>query len=237
MAAGQNAKHPFRASRHGHCAPSRAVVVISLCAATIYGGSKTNSAPERIAEGVKSAAIRLVRQIAGSEAPSFTLVEARTNGVGITAAPTNATVSERLLRRGASEGGEWVELGGSPIMLGTNGVSRVYASPGVISLGTMRHPALGASLPDGTNAQSLVALRMPLGIAPMQNWHRLAAPSRFWHGATPLGPLFTWENALLDRMDGVSGIFIEDNHEITATESLKGLLESPTYKYKTIRYK
>ena len=42
---------------------------------------------------------------------------------------------------------------------------------------------------------------------------------------------------LLDRMDGVSGIFIEDNHEITATESLKGLLESPTYKYKTIRYK
>jgi len=42
---------------------------------------------------------------------------------------------------------------------------------------------------------------------------------------------------LLDRMDGVSGIFIDNNYEITATESLKGLLQSPSYKYKVIRYK
>ena len=42
---------------------------------------------------------------------------------------------------------------------------------------------------------------------------------------------------LLDRMDGVSGVFINENHEIIATESLRGLLESPSYKYKVIRYR
>jgi hypothetical protein len=78
------------------------------------------------------------------------------------------------------------------------------ASPGCLSFGTKRHPYLGDSLPNGTPAESLVVLRTPLGIVPEANWRLLEGTgvvSRFWHDTLPDGGrVFTWENALLDRL-------------------------------------
>ena len=139
-----------------------------------------------------------------SPTPPFVCYEARTNGISMVAPTTNAVVSESCLRCGTSEGGEWVELDAPFFRWGTNDIRRLYASPGCLSFGTMRHPYLGDPLPNGTDAESLVVLRMPLGIVPEANWHLLEGTgvvSRFWHDSLPGGGrVFTWENALLDRL-------------------------------------
>ena len=168
-----------------------------VCAVAIGGTKPGGNDPQRLVR--PPAAHRDVPTLPEAASPPFAIVEVRTNGVALVAASTNAVVSESVRRHGTSEGGEWIEADVPFFRLGTNPVSRVYASPGVLSFGTMRHPALGASLPDGSDAQSLVALRTPLGLAPESNWHRLSAPSRFWHERTPGGMVSTWENALLDR--------------------------------------
>ena len=41
---------------------------------------------------------------------------------------------------------------------------------------------------------------------------------------------------LLSRMDGVSGVFISKNYKVVATESLKGIMESPIYKYRNFQF-
>ena len=135
--------------------------------------------------------------------PTFVCCEARTSGVAMVAPTTNAVVSQACLLHGASEQGEWVETSSLFFRWGTNDVRRLYASPGCLSFGTMRHPHHGDTLPNGTDAESLVVLRMPLGIVPEANWHLLEGTgvvSRFWHDRLPGGGrVFTWENALLDR--------------------------------------
>lgn len=42
---------------------------------------------------------------------------------------------------------------------------------------------------------------------------------------------------LISRMNGVAAVFIDDNLEVTASESLKGLIESPIYKYKVFHFR
>lgn len=42
---------------------------------------------------------------------------------------------------------------------------------------------------------------------------------------------------LISRMDGVACVFIDDNLEVTASESLKGNIDSPIYKYKIFHFK
>ena len=154
------------------------------------------------------------RTVASTNTPPFALVEVRTNGISLVGPSTNAIVSEAVRRRGTSEGGEWIEADTPFFRWETNLVSRVFASPAVLSFGTMRHPALGASLPDGSPAESLVALRTPLGLVPAANWPQIAAPSCFWHEATPFGRVFTWENALLDRQaDRPATIRIETRND------------------------
>ncbi len=138
--------------------------------------------------------------------PSFVCHEARTNGVAMVEPTTNAVVSRACLLHGASEAGEWMESATPFFRWGTNDIRRLYASPGCLSFGTKRHPYLGDSLPNGTPAESLVVLRTPLGIVPEANWPLLEGTgvvSRFWHDALPGGGrVFTWENALLDRLPG-----------------------------------
>lgn len=156
------------------------------------------------------------RSLPDAPAPPFALVDARTNNVAFIAASTNAVVSETILRRGVSEGGEWINWDGAGFQWRTNEVHRAYAFPAGLSFGTIRRPGLGASLPDGTNVLTLAALRTPLGIAPEANWNLLSAPSRFWHDTTPLGHVFTWENVLLDRLaDHPATIQIETRRDGT----------------------
>ena len=140
--------------------------------------------------------------------------EARTNDVAMVEPTTNAVVSQACLLHGASEAGEWMESATPFFRWGTNDIRRLYASPGSLSFGTKRHPYLGDSLPNGTPAESLVVLRTPLGIVPEANWPLLQTGngqpetgnggecrSRFWHDELPGGGrVFTWENALLDRL-------------------------------------
>ena len=186
---------------------AKGALVAGLVGAVAIGGTKPGgSDPQRLGQRPLS----VTRTVASTNTPPFALVEVRTNGISLVGPSTNAVVSEAVRRRGTSEGGEWIEADTPFFRWGTNLVSRVFASPAVLSLGTMRHPALGAELPDGTSAESLIALRMPLGLAPEANWSQLAAPSRFWHQARPSGRVFTWENALLDRQpDRLATIQIE----------------------------
>ena len=173
---------------------AKGALVAGLVGVVAIGGTKpggTNEPPNRLLSPVAGTPV--------TNTPPFALVEVRTNGVALVSASTNAVVSESVRRRGTSEGGEWIETEEPFFRWGTNPVSRVFASPAVLSFGTMRHPALGAAIPDGSSAESLVALRTPLGLAPEANWPSLAAPSRFWHEATPFGRVFTWENSLIDR--------------------------------------
>lgn len=174
---------------------AKGTLVAGLVGAVAIGGMKPGGSPPLRSPNNPASIVRSD----GTNTPPFALVEVRTNGVALVAASTNAVVSESIRRRGTSEGGEWIETEEPFFRWGTNPVSRVFASPAVLSFGTMRHPALGSTLPDGTSAESLVALRTPLGLAPEANWSHLAAPSRFWHEATPFGRVFTWENALLVR--------------------------------------
>ena len=173
---------------------AKGALVAGLLGAVAIGGTKPG--------GTNGPANRLLLPVAGTpvtNTPPFALVEVRTNGVALVSASTNAVVSESVLRRGTNEGGEWIETEEPFFRWGTNPVSRVFASPSVLSFGTMRHPALGAAIPDGTSAESLVALRTPLGLAPEANWTQLSSPSRFWHEETAFGRVFTWENSLVDR--------------------------------------
>ena len=183
------------AVRKMNLAAKGALVAGLVCAVAIGGTKPGGNDPQRQAAHPVSA----MRTVAGTNAPPFALVEVRTNGVSFASATSNAIVSKTILRRGTSEGGEWIETETPFFHWGTNPVSRVFASQAVLSFGSMRHPALGATLPDGTPAESLVALRTPLGLVPEANGSRLAAPSRFWHEETAFGRVFTWENALLDR--------------------------------------
>ena len=183
------------AVRKMNLAAKGALVAGLVCAVAIGGTKPGGNDPQRQAAHPVSA----MRTVAGTNAPPFALVEVRTNGVSFASATSNAIVSKTILRRGTSEGGEWIETETPFFRWGTNPVSRVFASQAVLSFGSMRHPALGATLPDGTPAESLVALRTPVGLVPEANGSRLAAPSRFWHEETAFGRVFTWENALLDR--------------------------------------
>jgi len=85
-----------------------------------------------------------------------------------------------------------------------NPVSRAYvAASGSISFDTTRRPPVGAPLPDGTGLPSLAPLLAPLGMVPEANWTNAGAASRFWYDSAPgRGRVFTWENALLDRLPG-----------------------------------
>ena len=172
----------------------RVLLIVGLFSTGPITSRSKNGAPLRIAP---------TSQTSGAMAP-FVCHEASTNGVTMVEPTTNAVVSQACLLHGASEAGEWLESAKPFFRWGTNDIRRLYASPGCLSFGTKRHPYLGDTLPNGTPAESLVVLRTPLGIVPEANWHLLEGTgvvSRFWHDALPGGGrVFTWENALLDRL-------------------------------------
>ena len=136
--------------------------------------------------------------------PSVAAVEVRTNAVALRAESASAVEVEDWRKHGSSAGGVWLEFDEPFFRIGTNLVSRAYvAAIGAISFDTMRRPPAGAPLPDGSGLPSLAPLLAPLGMVPEANWTNAGAASRFWHDAAPgRGRVFTWENALLDRLPG-----------------------------------
>ena len=137
-------------------------------------------------------------------APPFALVEVRTNGVAFRVESASAVEIEDWRKHGSSSGGVWLNFEEPVFRIGTNSVSRAHvAANGVISFDSMRRPPVGALLPDGTGLPVLAPLLAPLGMVPEANWTNVGASSRFWHDAVPgHGRVFTWEDALLDRMPG-----------------------------------
>ena len=159
--------------------------------------------------------------------PSIAPVAVYTNGVSFVSATSNAVELTTWRTIGGTEMGTWIE---SPtnapfFAIGTNTISRAYASAsGAISFESMRRPPVGVVLPDGTDLPVLCPLRIPLGFVPEANWHQLVGQDlqdfqdfpttnnpvnpvnpvqnpRFWHDALPDGGrVFTWENALVDRL-------------------------------------
>ena len=159
--------------------------------------------------------------------PSIAPVAVYTNGVSFVSATSNAVELTTWRTIGGTEMGTWIEsLTNAPFFaIGTNTISRAYASAsGAISFESIRRPPVGVVLPDGTDLPVLCPLRIPLGFVPEANWHQLVGQDlqdfqdfpttnnpvnpvnpvqnpRFWHDALPDGGrVFTWENALVDRL-------------------------------------
>ena len=141
--------------------------------------------------------------------PAFGIVEVRTNNVALRAESASSVEVTDWRRHGSATGGVWLDFDEPFFRIGTNPVSRAYvAAGGSISFDTTRRPPVGAPLPDGTGLPSIAPLLAPLGMVPEANWGGASRPgeplrSRFWHDEAPgRGRVFTWENALLDRLPG-----------------------------------
>ena len=141
--------------------------------------------------------------------PAFGIVEVRTNNVALRAESASAVEVTDWRKHGSSTGGVWLDFDEPFFRIGTNPVSRAYvAASGSISFDTTHSPPVGAPLPDGTGLPALAPLLAPLGMVPEANWGGASRPgeplrSRFWHDEAPgRGRVFTWENALIDRLPG-----------------------------------
>ncbi len=174
---------------------TKAAILAGLVAVVAIGGTKPGGGdPPR---GLPPPAPVVIE-------PSVAAVEVRTNAVALRAESASAVEVTDWRKHGSTAGGVWLEFDEPFFRIGTNLVSRAYvAASGAISFDTMRRPPAGAPLPDGSGLPSLAPLLAPLGMVPEANWTNASAASRFWHDAAPgRGRVFTWENALLDRLPG-----------------------------------
>ena len=178
---------------------TKAAVVAGLIAVVAVGGTKPGGSgggdPPR---GLPPPAAPAVVE------PAVAPVEVRTNGVALASESASAVEVADWRKHGSSSGGVWLDFDEPFFRIGTNDVSRVHVSAsGVLSFESMRRPPVGAPLPDGSGLPALAPLLAPLGMVPEANWTNAGAASRFWHDAAPgRGRVFTWENALLDRLPG-----------------------------------
>lgn len=141
---------------------------------------------------------------AAAETLPFAPVAVATNGVALRAPGPDAVFDGSWPLHGSSDGGFWIEADAPFFRVGTNPVSRAYVSAGgTVSFGSMRRPAVGAPLPDGSLPPVLAPLRAALGMVPDAAEPDPNARSRFWHEATPGGGRrLAWENARLGRLPG-----------------------------------
>ena len=189
---------------------TKGAIVAGLVCAVAIGGTKpggTNDPPR----GLRTPSPTVVVE------PSVAPVEVRTNAVALRAESVSAVEVPDWRKHGSSTGGVWLDFDEPFFKIGTNPVSRAYvAANGTISFESTRRPRVGFALPDAAARPegsphlepALVPLLAPLGMVPEANWggaSRLGEPlrSRFWHDEAPgRGRVFTWENALLDRLPG-----------------------------------
>ena len=196
MAKSPAARELAAAVRKMNLAAKGALVAGLVCAVAI-GGTKpggTNDPPRGLRSPPATVAVE----------PSFAPVEVRTNNVALRAESASAVEVEDWRKHGSSSGGVWLDFDEPLFRIGTNPVFRAHvAANGAVSFDSMRRPPVGAPLPDGTGLPALAPLLAPLGMVPEANWTSAGAASRFWHDAAPgRGRVFTWEEALLDRLPG-----------------------------------
>ena len=196
MAKSPAARELASAIRKMNLAAKGALVAGLVCAVAI-GGTKpggTNDPPRGLRSPPATVAVE----------PSFAPVEVRTNNVALRAESASAIEVEDWRKHGSSSGGVWLDFDEPVFRIGTDPVFRAHvAARGAVSFDSMRRPPVGAPLPDGTGLPALAPLLAPLGMVPEANWTSAGAASRFWHDAAPgRGRVFTWEDALLDRLPG-----------------------------------
>ena len=185
---------------------TKAAFVAGLIAVVATGGTKPGGNEPRNAPNTRTDSVSSVCSVVE---PSVAPVEVRTNAVALLPESASAVEVTDWRKHGSATGGVWLDFDEPFFRIGTNPVSRAYvAANGAISFDTTRRPPVGAPLPDGTGLPSIAPLLAPLGMVPEANWGGASRPgeplrSRFWHDEAPgRGRVFTWENALLDRLPG-----------------------------------
>ena len=196
MAKTPAAKELFAAIRKMNLAAKGALVAGLVCAVAL-GGTKpggTTDPPRGLQSPPPTVAVE----------PAFAPVEVRTNNVTLRAESPSAVEVEDWRKHGSSSGGVWFDFEEPVFCIGTAPVFRAHvAANGVLSFNSMHRPPVGAPLPDGSGLPALSPLLAPLGMVPEANWTNAGAASRFWYDSTPGRDLvFTWEDALLDRLPG-----------------------------------
>ena len=185
--------HHFRQAKLS----TRAAVLAGLIAVVAIGGTKpggTNDPPR----GLRSPAVVVDVE------PAFAPVEVRTNAVALRAESASAVEVVDWRKHGSSSGGIWFDFQEPVFRLGANSNTRAHiAANGTISFDSIRRPPVDTALPDCTSLPALAPLLAPLGMVPEANWTNAGVTSRFWLDTAPnRGHVFTWENALLDRLPG-----------------------------------
>ena len=190
---------------------TKAAIVAGLVAVVAIGGTKPGDGNGGGLRGGPSA------PEGPPPDPAFGIVEVRTNNVALRAESASAVEVTDWRKHGSATGGVWLDFDEPFFRIGTNPVSRAYvAANGTISFGSMRRPRVGFALPDAAARPegsphlepALAPLLAPLGMVPEANWGGASRPgeplrSRFWHDEAPgRGRVFTWENALLNRLPG-----------------------------------
>ncbi len=176
---------------------TKAALVAGLVAVVAVGGTKpggTNDPPRGLQSPPTTVAVE----------PAFAPVEVCTINVALRAESASAVEVEDWRKHGSSSGGVWFDFEEPVFLIGTNPIFRAHvAANGVLSFDSMRRPPVGAPLPDGSGLSALSPHLAPLGMVPEANWTNAGAASRFWYDSTPGRDLvFTWEDALLDRLPG-----------------------------------
>lgn len=178
---------------------TRATILAGLVAAIAAGGTKPgdpgSNAPSR-GRQMKSAPVSAV--------PATAPVEVVTEDVLLRPESPSAEEWFDWRLHGSSGGGIWIDSDEPFFRVGTNPVARVHVSAdGCLSFDSTHRPPVGEPLPDGSGLSVLVPFLASLGMVPEANWTDSGAISRFWTDAAPgRGRVFTWENALLDRLPG-----------------------------------
>ena len=179
--------------------PAKAALAAGLVAVVAVGGTKPGGGDPP--QGLRSSAPAAP---AAAVEPSVAPVEVLADAVSLRAESASAVEVPDWRRHGSATGSVWLDFGEPFFRVGTNPVSRVcVAANGTISFDTAHRPPAGAPLPDGSGRPALAPFLAPLGLVPEANWTNAGAVSRFWHDEAPgRGRVFTWENALLDRVPG-----------------------------------
>ena len=176
----------------------QAAILSLLVIAVVHGSTKPSQPSFRANSPVRTGSESVSETSLSPEQLSagFVLTEIKTNETHDFAAPPDAVIHERWLKRGAAEDVFSLAPANWSFPFGTNVFQKLFvASTGGIYF---NHS------PMFSNGSSLAPFCTSLGIVPEANWEKIHSEtplmSRFWHRLTPSNSLLlTWQNALLAR--------------------------------------
>ena len=175
------------------------VAILSLLViAVVHGSTKPSQPSFRANSPVRTGSDSMSETSLSPEqlGAGFVLTEIKTDETHDFAAPPDAVIHERWLKRGAAEDVFSLAPANWSFPFGTNVFQKLFvASTGCIFF---NHS------PTFSSESSLAPFCTSLGIVPEANWGKIHSEtqlkSRFWHRLTPSNSLLlTWQNALLAR--------------------------------------